>query len=142
MRRFRGVAPFTGDNLTDAQKAKIFALSAFWANEATSTARANRFVAEACINAIYTLNGLPEPKKRWMSSPLSALIDAGADIERSIAFDLEKEFNLRMYDIVSGRAIDADTVLATRSTRLFLPVGLVTTEEEERHLRIDRKSVV
>lgn len=139
MRRFRGVAPFTGDNLTDAQKAKIFALSAFWANEATSTARANRFVAEACVNAIYTLNGLPEPKKRWMSSPLSALIDAGEDIKRSIAFDLEKELNLRMYDIVSGRAIDADTVLATRSTRLFLPVGLVTAEEEERHLRMRRR---
>ena len=70
MRRVREGAPsFTRENLTDEQKAKLFALLLFWSNEALSTARADRFVAEACVDAIYTLKGLAAPKKRWVSSP-------------------------------------------------------------------------
>lgn len=126
-------------DLTDEQKAKIFALALSWSSEATSTARANRFVTEACINAIYALKGLPEPKKRWVSSPLSALIGAGADIKRSIAYDLDKELALRMYDIVSWHDIDIDSMLASRSTRLLIPVGFTTGEEEETHSRMRRR---
>ncbi|MBK9080476.1 MAG: hypothetical protein IPL91_15905 [Hyphomicrobium sp.] len=128
-----------GENLTDEQKAKLFALLLFWSNEATSTARADRFVAEACIDAIYALKGLAAPKKRWVSSPLSALVGAGADINRSIAFDLERVLAVSTLEIVLSRGIDIGELLASHSMRLFLPAGFATGEEEERYMRMRRR---
>lgn len=125
--------------LTDEQKAQISALKMSWVNEAMSTARADRYVSEACIDVIYDLVGLPKPKKRWVSSPLSALIDAGADIKWSIAYDLQCQQSVRMCDIVETRYIDIGTVLPNHSTRLFLPVDLATEEEEALHLRMRRR---
>lgn len=108
--------------VSEEQETQIFKLAMSWASEATSTVRANRFVAEACINAIYALRGLPEPEKKWVSSPLLAFIGAGADNKRSIAYELECELSFGLFEIVETLGIDIETVLVKRSTPLFIPI--------------------
>lgn len=128
--------------LTDEEKTKLFALTVFWSGEATSTAPANRSMAEAAIDAVYALSGRRPPKKRWVSSPLSAAIDAAEDIDECITYYLEKILFFGARDIADSLGFKVEELLADRSTRLFLPVGFIGQEDEERHMRMRRRPPV
>ena len=65
-------------DLSAFEQKKVFGQALFWSREALATRPAHRVAAEAAIDEIYALAGYRAPaKKRWMSSPLSAVVDAG-----------------------------------------------------------------
>lgn len=132
----------TRDDLTNEQKTKLFALALFWQHEAVSTNRANRTRAEVAVDEIYAMSNLPPPKKRWVSSPLSALVDAGESVERRISFDLEMKLYFRTQEIAETYGFSVSELLVDRTTRLFLPDDALTVEEAERFSRMRRRPPV
>lgn len=122
----------TRDDLTDQQKMKLLGLASFWSSQATLTLPADRPRAEAAIDEIYALAGYPPPKKRWMSSPMTAAVDAGEDMGDCIAFELEGRLVIERQSIAENYGYDLEELLGDRLTGLIIPVGELSSEERAR----------
>lgn len=129
----------TRNDLTQEQVSKLLGLALFWQREADRTARANRPRAEAAIDEIYALRGRPPPQKRWVSSPMSALINVGEDIGRSLAFEFGSGLHVASTMIAVNSGFDVMDLLVNRMTRFMIPVEPWTEADDERHAGMRRR---
>lgn len=127
-------------DLTASQMWKLIALAQFWSREAMSTRPADRGLAEAAIDEIYALAGYRAPKKRWMSSPVSAVIDARDELDESIAFGLESRLVIEIRSIAERHGCDMSELLGDPLTRFVIPVGELTDEDRVQIERRRRQS--
>ena len=127
-------------DLTEFQQKKVFGQALFWSREALATRPAHRAVAEAAIDEIYALAGYRAPaKKRWMSSPVSAVVDAGDTMEGSLAVELDSRLVIEIGRIAEKHGLDITDLLGDRLTRFVIPVGEITDDERLPSLRGQRR---
>lgn len=127
-------------DLTEVQQTKVFGQALFWSREALATRPAHRAVAEAAIDEIYALAGFRAPaKKRWMSSPVSAVVDAGDTMEGSLAVELDSRLVIETGRIAEKHGLDMTDLLGDRLTRFVIPVGEITDDERLPPLRGERR---
>ena len=119
-------------DLSNAQQVKLLALSSFWSRQWASTAPADRPRAEAAVDEVYALAGYRPPKKRWMLSPLSAVVNVGDDMRHSIVSDLGTPLELGNRSIAEKHGYDLGELLGDRLTGQFIPVGVLSGEERTR----------
>lgn len=129
----------TRNDLTQEQVAKLVGLALFWQREADRTTRANRPRAEAAIDEIYALVGRPAPEKHWVSSPVSALINVGEDICRSLAFEFSRWLYVSTTIMADKAGFDVKALIVDRMTRFMIPVEPWTEEDDERHAGMRRR---
>lgn len=127
-------------DLTEVQQRKVFGQALFWSREAMATRPANRAVAEAAVDEIYALAGYrAAKKKRWMSSPVSAVVDARDEMDGSLAFELEKRLVIETRHIAEKHGCDIDELLGDRLTRFLIPAGEIADDERVRPSRGERR---
>lgn len=116
-------------DLTEFQQREVIRLAHSWSREALATRSAHRGVAEAALDDIYSLAGYSAPKKRWMSSPVSAVVDAGDALDGSLAFELDSRLVIETRSIADKHGYDMSELLGDRLTRFVIPVGEVMADE-------------
>lgn len=127
-------------DLTEVQQRKVFGQALFWSREAMATRPANRAVAEAAVDEIYALAGYrAAKKKRWMSSPVSAVVDARDEMDGSLAFELEKRLVIETRHIAEKHGHDIDELLGDRLTRFLIPAGEIVDDERVPPSRGERR---